>query len=129
MKIFIICLLSSLLILVLCLKAVGKKEVFMVERMGKFYKELRRGLYFLIPFIDRVVKKIPLSEQFIQFTYNNIVIRISYVIINNKDYTYSVKNPVKELKKIIFDNLDNDIELINEKISCLGIKLVKLSKK
>jgi len=130
LKIIIVYLLIILMIITLCLKAVGKKEVFIVERCGKFYKELSYGLYFLFPLIDKIVKKIPLTEEILKFRYNNKLYKVGYSIIDNKKYTYATKKPLKKIKKYIIDkyqhNNNIDVYNFNEAIEYIGIKLIDI---
>ena len=44
-------------------RVVPQREVFVVERLGRFYKSLEAGFHILIPFIDKVSYKHTLKEQ------------------------------------------------------------------
>ena len=43
-------------------RIVPQRQVFVVERLGKFQTSLDAGLHFLMPFIDRVAYKHSLKE-------------------------------------------------------------------
>ena len=63
-------------------RVVPQREVFVVERLGKFYKSLEAGFHILIPFIDKVSYKHTLKEQTIDvpsqscITADNIAVEI-----------------------------------------------------
>jgi regulator of protease activity HflC (stomatin/prohibitin superfamily) len=133
MEIFIIGLLIIILIVVFCLKGVGKNQIIIVERWGKFYRKLTFGIYFLIPLMDRVVKRIPLLEQKKQLKISEHYVIIYYQIIEPEIYAYSAKRPIKELEKIIINLYKKanylELSLLNEAIKYLGLKVNYLEKK
>ena len=48
-------------------RVVPQREVFVVERLGKFYKSLEAGFHILIPFIDKVSYKHTLKNRPLMF--------------------------------------------------------------
>ena len=67
-------------------RVVPQREVFVVERLGKFYKSLEAGFHILIPFIDKVSYKHTLKEQTIDvpsqscITADNIAVEIDGIL-------------------------------------------------
>ena len=47
---------------VLSVCIVPQQEAFVVERLGKYHQTLNAGLNFIVPFLDKVRKKIDLRE-------------------------------------------------------------------
>jgi hypothetical protein len=73
---FLILFFIVLLFLSLNIKIVKNGEKAIVERLGAYYKVIEQGLYFTIPFIERVVHK--------QFTENLEVV----IHLPEKDHTF-----------------------------------------
>ncbi|WP_302821663.1 SPFH domain-containing protein, partial [Fusobacterium ulcerans] len=82
------------------------------------------GINFLVPFIDKLVKKISLKEQVIDFkpqpviTKDNVTMQIDSVIYfqitDPKLYTYGVENPISAIENLTATTLRNiigDMEL------------------
>ena len=49
-------------LLFMIIRIVPQREVYVVERLGKYQTSLDAGLHFLMPFIDRVAYKHSLKE-------------------------------------------------------------------
>ena len=56
-----------LIILITQIKVVPQAQVFVVERIGSYYQTWTTGLHFLVPFIDRVAKRVSLKEHVVDF--------------------------------------------------------------
>ena len=56
-----------LIILISNIKIVPQANVYVVERLGTFFKEWHTGPHFLVPFIDRVAKVVTVKEQVVDF--------------------------------------------------------------
>ena len=52
-----------LLLLTSCVKIVPQAQALVVERLGAYLGTYSVGIHFLVPFIDRVAKKVNLKEQ------------------------------------------------------------------
>ena len=61
--IFILIAVIVLGILSTCIRVVPQAQALVVERMGAYLGTYGVGIHFLIPFIDRVAKKVNLKEQ------------------------------------------------------------------
>lgn len=83
-------------------RIVPQNEAFIIERLGKYYRTLEAGIYFLMPFIDRVAYKHSLKE-FAQdvpaqqaITRDNVALGVDGVlylrIMDPKSASYGVEN-------------------------------------
>lgn len=89
--------------ILMSVKVVPQQQVWIIERLGKFFKQIDAGLQIIIPFVDRVAYKHTLKERAIDvmeqtaITKDNVTLHIDgilYVrIINPKDASYGVENP------------------------------------
>ena len=111
-----------LLILILIIanfKIVPQAQVFVVERLGAFNKELHTGPHLIIPIIDRVVKKVSIKEQVADFkpqpviTKDNVTMQIDTVVFfqitNAKLFTYGVERPMAAIENLTATTLRNII--------------------
>ena len=90
---------------------------FVLERLGKYSCTWQAGLHLKMPFIERIVKKISLKEQVLDFppqkviTRDNVQIDLDSVIyttvFNPKLYTYGVENPIAGLQNLCATTLRN----------------------
>lgn len=111
------------LILIFCIiitiniKIVSQSQSFVVERLGSYHITITNGVNILIPFIDKIVKKISLKEQIIDFlpqpviTKDNVIIQIDsvvyYQITDPKLYTYGAENPLIAIENLTATTLRN----------------------
>ena len=71
---------------VTCIKIVPQAHAYIVERLGGYLATWPVGLHLLIPFIDRVAKKVTLKEQVVDFppqpviTKDNVTMQIDTVV-------------------------------------------------
>ncbi|MGL4998871.1 MAG: SPFH domain-containing protein [Cetobacterium sp.] len=105
-------------------RIVSQSQAFVVERLGAYLSTWEVGLNVLIPFVDRIAKKISLKEQVIDFppqpviTKDNVTMQIDSVIYfqitDPKLYTYGVENPLNAIENLTATTLRNiigDLEL------------------
>lgn len=124
MEFLFIGLIILLILLFSCLRVVSESNCYVVERLGKFQKEMRAGVNFKLPFFEKVVKKVSLKEQVVDFppqaviTKDNVTMQIDTVVyfkINDaKKYTYGVSNPMQAIENLTATTLRNiigDLEL------------------
>jgi regulator of protease activity HflC (stomatin/prohibitin superfamily) len=81
---------------------VPQSDVYVVERLGKFYKILEPGFHIIIPFIDSVRRKLTYREQIVDIerqaviTQDNVNVLIDGIVFikvqNPKDAIYNVEN-------------------------------------
>jgi regulator of protease activity HflC (stomatin/prohibitin superfamily) len=120
------------------LKIVPEQEAWIVQRFGKFSRQLHAGLNWIAPLVDMVANKVSLKEEAIDvpeqtaITQDNVsVILDGIVYIKVSDpvaASYGVKHPVQaltqlvqttmrsEIGKIPLDKTFEERELLNAKI-------------
>lgn len=116
--IFII-ILILVLIVAFNTKIVSQSETFVIERLGPYHTTWEVGINFLIPFVDKVRKRISLKEQVIDFppqpviTKDNVTMQIDTVvyfqITDPKLYTYGVERPINAIENLTATTLRNII--------------------
>ncbi len=108
-----------LLILLLNIKIVPQAHAYIIERLGKYHTTLGAGPHILIPFIDRVARKVTLKEQVADFapqpviTKDNVTMMIDsvvyFMIRDPKAYTYGVENAIMAMENLTATTLRNII--------------------
>lgn len=116
MAIFIVVILLILLVGI-NVRIVSQSQAFVVERLGAYHSTWGVGLNVLIPFIDRIAKKVSLKEQVFDFppqpviTKDNVTMQIDTVvyfqIVDPKLYTYGVENPINAIENLTATTLRN----------------------
>ena len=56
-----------IIVIVTRIKIVPQAQVYIVERLGTFYAQWTTGPHFLIPFLDRISKKVSIKDQIVDF--------------------------------------------------------------
>ena len=108
-----------LLLLISRIKIVPQAQVFVVERLGAFHAAWGTGLHILIPFIDRIAKRVSIKEQVVDFkpqpviTKDNVTMQIDTVVFfqvtDAKQYTYGVERPISAIENLSATTLRNII--------------------
>ena len=106
-----------LIILITQIKVVPQAQVFVVERIGSYYQTWTTGLHFLVPFIDRVAKRVSLKELVVDFkpqpviTKDNVTMQIDtvvfYQVTDAKLFTYGINNPMSAIENLTATTLRN----------------------
>ncbi len=122
--IFLILMIIILVVLVSCVRIVPQANALVVERLGAYLGTWHVGIHFLMPFIDRVAKKVVLKEQVVDFapqpviTKDNVTMRIDTVVFfqitDPKLFAYGVENPIMAIENLTATTLRNiigDLEL------------------
>lgn len=114
--IIIICL---IVIAVRCIRIVKQARVGIIMRLGKFHKEAKTGIHFLIPFVDSMSYMIDLREVVIDFppqpviTKDNVTMQIDtvvyYKITAPKSYVFEISNPISAIENLTATTLRNII--------------------
>jgi len=118
MEYFIIPLAVVLLVIIIsCLKVVPQGTEYVIEFLGKYRATWGAGLHFLIPFLERISKKITLKEQVLDsppqpvITKDNVTMQIDTVvyfrIYDAKLYAYGAVNPISALENLTATTLRN----------------------
>jgi regulator of protease activity HflC (stomatin/prohibitin superfamily) len=156
--------LAILLVLVLFLLSqavvvVSQSNRYVIERLGVYSRSLDAGVHIVVPFIDRIRKKVSLKEQVVDFapqpviTKDNVTMQIDtvvfYMVTDAKLFTYGVRNPLRAIENLTATTLRNiigDLELdesltsrdqINSKMRMIldeatdpwGIKIIRVEVK
>ena len=107
------------IVIITRIKIVPQAQVYIIERLGTFYKEWGTGPHFLVPFIDRVSKRVSVKEQVVDFkpqsviTKDNVSMQIDTVLFfqvtDAKQYAYGVERPMAAMENLTATTLRNII--------------------
>ncbi|MCF0112475.1 MAG: paraslipin, partial [Bacilli bacterium] len=101
------------------IRIVRQTEEYIVERFGAYVKTWGVGIHMLIPFIERVAKRVSMKEQIYDFppqpviTKDNVTIQIDTIVFfqvtDSKLYSYGVENPIMGIESLTATTLRNII--------------------
>ncbi len=119
MPAIIILILIILIVLSLRVKVVPQANAYVVERLGAYLDTWETGVHFLVPFVDRIAKRVNLKEQVADFppqpviTKDNVTMRIDSVVFffitDPKLYAYGIVNPMAAIENLTATTLRNII--------------------
>ena len=99
-----------LIVLFTRIKIVPQSNIYVVERLGKFYAAWETGVHFLCPFLDRVAKRVSIKEQVVDFkpqpviTKDNVTMQIDTVVFfqitNPVQFAYGVERPLAAIENL-----------------------------
>ena len=148
-----------LIICLSCIKIVPQAHAYVIEFLGTYKTTWEAGIHFIIPIFDRIVKKVSLKEQVLDFppqsviTKDNVTMKIDTVIylsiFDPKLFSYGVENPLMAIENLTATTLRNVIgeleldqtltsrEIINERMreeidtatDAWGIKITRVELK
>ena len=108
-----------LIFLIANLKVVPQAHVYVIERIGAYHATWEPGLHFLVPFVDRVAKKVSLKENVVDFppqpviTKDNVTMQIDtgvfYLVSDAKLFTYGIDRPISAIENLTATTLRNII--------------------
>ena len=108
-----------LVILATRFKIVPQAYEYVIERLGTYSTTWSAGVKFLVPFVDRIAKKVSLKEQVVDFppqpviTRDNVTMQIDTVVFfqitDAKLYTYGVERPISAIENLTATTLRNII--------------------
>jgi len=108
-----------LIVIISCIKIVPQAQVAVVERLGAYYASWETGLHMLVPFIDRIAKRVSIKEQVADFrpqpviTKDNVTMQIDTVVFfqvtDSKLYAYGVERPLSAIENLSATTLRNII--------------------
>ncbi len=108
-----------IIVIVTRIKIVPQAQVYIVERLGTFYAQWTTGSHFLIPFLDRIAKKVSIKDQIVDFkpqsviTKDNVSMQIDTVVFfqvtDAKQYAYGVERPIAAIENLSATTLRNII--------------------
>ena len=121
---FIIILFLVVLFLAFQIKVVPQTQAYVIERLGVYNGVWDTGIHIKVPFIDRIVKKISLKEQVVDFkpqsviTKDNVTIKVDsivfYQVTDPKLFAYGIERPILAIENLTATTLRNifgDLEL------------------
>ena len=116
---FLILLILLIIIISSCVKIVPQANAYVVERLGSYLATWNNGVHMLIPFVDRVAKRVNLKEQVADFppqpviTKDNVTMQIDSVVFffitDPKLYAYGIVNPMAAIENLTATTLRNII--------------------
>ncbi|MCI8649516.1 MAG: SPFH/Band 7/PHB domain protein [Anaerotruncus sp.] len=140
-------------------KVVPQSNVYIIERLGRYYTTWESGWHVKVPFLDRIEKRISLKEQVIDFapqpviTKDNVTMQIDtvvfYQVTDAKLFAYGVDRPISAIENLTattmrniigeleLDSTLNSRDVINTKITATldeetdrwGIKVIRVELK
>lgn len=79
---------------------VNQSHVVIIERFGKYYKTCYSGLNFIVPILDKRLKKIDLRTQVIDSPPQSVITRDNVGMLIDTVLYYSITDPFKSLYEI-----------------------------
>lgn len=124
MELIILLAVVVIFILFSCMRIVPEAQCFVIEFLGTYKTKWEPGLHLMIPFLERVAKKVSLKEQVADFkpqpviTKDNVTMNIDtvvyYKIFDPRLFAYGVERPLVALENLTATTLRNivgDLEL------------------
>ena len=116
---FMVIALVVVMIIASCVKIVPQSRAIVVERLGTYLATYNTGIHILLPFLDRIVKRVDLREQVEDFkpqpviTKDNVTMQIDtvvfYYVTDPKLFAYGVERPIMAIENLTATNLRNII--------------------
>ena len=141
MWIILLLILGAIIFLISRFRIVPQAQVYVIERLGAFHAAWGTGFHVLVPFLDRIAKKVSIKEQVVDFkpqpviTKDNVTMQIDTVVffqvMDAKQYTYGVERPLAAIENLTATTLRNIIgeleldatltsrDIINTKITAI----------
>lgn len=82
------------------IKIVKQSEVYIIERLGKFYKIADAGLTIIIPFIDQVRSVVSLKQQTMDIPPQGVITQDNVTITIDTVVFYKITDPAKAVYEI-----------------------------
>ena len=115
---FVLLIILIAIVMLKAVKIVPESQVYIVEKLGKYYQSLSSGLSFINPFFDRVSRVVSLKEQVVDFdpqaviTKDNATMQIDTVVyfqITDPKLYYGVERPLSAIENLTATTLRNII--------------------
>ena len=110
MGFLIILLILILIIAFSAIKIVKQSEVYIIERLGKFYKVADAGLTIILPFFDNVRSVVSLKQQTMDVPPQGVITKDNVTITIDTVVFYQITDPAKAVYEI--QNLKKGIEYL-----------------
>ena len=99
--VFLLIVLAIILIIAFkSIKIVKQAEVYVIERLGKFYKVADAGLTIIIPFFDRVRSVVSLKQQTMDVPPQGVITKDNVTITIDTVVFYQITDPAKAVYEI-----------------------------
>ncbi len=115
----VILILILLIIAIRSIRIVKQARMGIIMRLGKFRKEAKTGIHFLVPFVDTMSYMIDLREIVVDFppqpviTKDNVTMQIDtvvyYKVTDPKSYVFEIANPISAIENLTATTLRNII--------------------
>ncbi len=99
-----------LIIAAMSIKIVKQSEVYIIERLGKFYKVADAGLTIIVPFFDHVRSVVSLKQQTMDVPPQGVITKDNVTITIDTVVFYQITDPAKAVYEI--QNLKKGIEYL-----------------
>lgn len=106
-----------LLIIICNIKIVPQASEYVIELLGKYHTTWPAGVHVLIPFFEKIAKKITMKEQVLDsppqpvITKDNVTMQIDtvvyYRVFDSKLYAYGAVNPINAMDNLAATTLRN----------------------
>ena len=100
MAFLLILLVIILIIAFMSIKIVRQSEVYIIERLGKFYKVADAGLTIIIPFLDHVRSVVSLKQQTMDVPPQGVITKDNVTITIDTVVFYQITDPAKAVYEI-----------------------------
>ena len=100
MWILIVLLVIILIIAFMSIKIVKQAEVYIIERLGKFYKVADAGLTIIVPFFDHVRSVVSLKQQTMDIPPQGVITKDNVTITIDTVVFYQITDPAKAVYEI-----------------------------
>lgn len=100
MLVLIILLIIVLVLAAMSIKIVKQAEVYIIERLGKFYKVADAGLTIIIPFLDHVRSVVSLKQQTMDIPPQDVITKDNVTITIDTVVFYQITDPAKAVYEI-----------------------------
>lgn len=91
---------AILVVAAMSIKIVKQSEVYIIERLGKFYKVADAGLTIIIPFLDHVRSVVSLKQQTMDVPPQGVITKDNVTITIDTVVFYQITDPAKAVYEI-----------------------------
>lgn len=91
---------AILVVVAMSIKIVKQSEVYIIERLGKFYKVADAGLTIIIPFLDHVRSVVSLKQQTMDVPPQGVITKDNVTITIDTVVFYQITDPAKAVYEI-----------------------------
>ena len=96
----LVLLIIILIIAAMSIKIVKQSEVYIIERLGKFYKVADAGLTIIVPFLDHVRSVVSLKQQTMDVPPQGVITKDNVTITIDTVVFYQITDPAKAVYEI-----------------------------